>query len=281
MHIAVIGLGEAGSRYATALAAAGHETTGFDPGPAATPGGVRRVADLADAVRDAEMVLLLTPASWSVRLATQARPALAPGTCWADLTAGSPAAMTAAAEALADAPVSFADVAILGTVPLTGARTAVAASGPGGPAVTRVLRGLGAPVELLPFPAGAAAARKLLRSVLMKPLALVICEAVEAARAAGCEEWMREQITDQLGADGPVMIDRFLTGTRQHAERRAAEMRATVGYLDSLGVPSEMSSASAQALLRLTRRNPAVPHSADAASPRTSESSGTDACDQQ
>ncbi|WP_246260016.1 DUF1932 domain-containing protein [Streptomyces typhae] len=253
MHIAVVGLGEAGSRYATALAAAGHETTGFDPGSVATPDGVHRAADLAAAVRDAELVLLLTSASMSVRLAAQARPALAPGTCWADLTAASPATMAEAAEVFADAPVPFADVAILGTVPLTGARTAVVASGPGGPAVAGVLQGLGAPVELLTSPPGAAAVRKLLRSVLMKPLALVICEAVEAARAAGCEEWMREQITDQLGADGPVMIDRFLTGTWQHAERRSAEMRATVGHLDSLGVPSEMSSAAEQALLRLVR----------------------------
>ncbi|MEV0502165.1 DUF1932 domain-containing protein [Streptomyces spectabilis] len=276
----MIGLGEAGSRYATALAAAGHEVTGFDPGPAATPSGVHRAADLADAVRDAEQVLLLTPASLSVRLATQARPALAPGTCWADLTAASPAAMTEAAETFADVPVLFADVAILGTVPLTGARTAAVASGPGGPAVARVLRGLGAPVELLTSPAGAAAARKLLRSVLMKPLALVICEAVEAARAAGCEEWMREQITGQLGAEGPAMIDRFLTGTPQHAERRSAEMRATVGYLDSLGVPSEMSSASEQALQRLIRTRQAVPLSVDAASTRVSESSGADTRDQ-
>lgn len=31
MKIAIIGLGEAGSRYAAALAALGHEVVGFDP----------------------------------------------------------------------------------------------------------------------------------------------------------------------------------------------------------------------------------------------------------
>ena len=41
---------------------------------------------------------------------------------------------------------------------------------------------------------GAAAARKLLRSVFMKGLAASCLESLRAARAAGCEDWMREEI---------------------------------------------------------------------------------------
>ena len=54
---------------------------------------------------------------------------------------------------------------------------------------------LGTPVDVLDATPGAAMARKLLRSVFMKGLALVICEAVEAGRAAGDAPWTRAELT--------------------------------------------------------------------------------------
>jgi hypothetical protein len=56
------------------------------------------------------------------------------------------------------------------------------ASGPGAAAIAGLLRPLGAPVEVLDGPPGAAMGRKLLRSVFMKGLASVVCEAVAAGR---------------------------------------------------------------------------------------------------
>ena len=50
------------------------------------------------------------------------------------------------------------------------------------------------PVEVLGGEPGAAAARKLLRSVFMKGLAASCVESLRAARAAGCEDWMRAEI---------------------------------------------------------------------------------------
>jgi hypothetical protein len=94
-------------------------------------------------------------------------------------------------------------------------------------------------------------AHKLLRSVFMKGLASVVVEAVTAGRAAGLEDFVRTQITAMLAGDGEAVIDRFLTGTRKHAARRSFEMRSTSGYLTELGVPSEMTDASAGAMERM------------------------------
>ena len=49
--------------------------------------------------------------------------------------------------------------------------------------------------------AGAAAARKLVRSVFYKGLAAAVTEALRAARAAGCEQWLR-QLAEEQGAAG-------------------------------------------------------------------------------
>jgi 3-hydroxyisobutyrate dehydrogenase-like beta-hydroxyacid dehydrogenase len=141
----------------------------------------------------------------------------------------------------------FADVAILGPVPWHGAATPLMVSGSGGPLVAELVRPLGAPVDLLDEPAGAAMAHKLLRSVFMKGLASLIGEAVEAGRAAGYEEWIRGQIAAALAGDGQAVIDRLLTGTRTHALRRMHEVRDAAGYLEELGVRPTMTSATVEA----------------------------------
>jgi 3-hydroxyisobutyrate dehydrogenase len=257
MKITVLGLGEAGGRYAVDLAAAGHSVTGYDPGASSAPAGVRLSRELSDAVSSAELVIVLTPASLSVRLAEDGRAFLQQSSVWADFTSAGPDEMAEAASLFPGHGAEFADVAILGPVPAKGALTDLIVSGRGADAVRSVFTKVGASVEMLDSPAGDATARKLLRSVIMKSLAAVACEAIAAGNAAGCEDWVRNQLDDQLANDG-AMVERFITGARQHAERRAHEMRSTVEYLEALGVPTEMSAAAEQSLLRMHKENLAI-----------------------
>ena len=245
----IIGLGEAGAAYAEALAAAGHQVTGFDPVAPATPAGVTRAATAAEACQDAEIVLVLTGAAAARSVAKDCLPALPAGSTYADFTSSSPAVMKELGENPGQA--LFADVAILGPVSALGVKTPLMVSGPGSAAVSDLLMPLGAGVEITDGGPGAAMSHKLLRSVLMKGLASVVVEAVAAGRAAGLEGWIREQIARQLAGDGHAVIDRLLTGTSKHAVRRSREMQDTASYLAELGVPAEMTAASAAALTRI------------------------------
>lgn len=250
MRIAVIGLGEAGATYATALSEAGHSVTGFDPGAVATPPGVDRVDSATDAAARGDMVIVLTSASLSSAVAEEVVGSLVDGTVYADFTSASPGVMRSVGAMATAEGARFADVAILGPVTISGAKTDLIVSGPGASPVADVASGIGADTEVLDGAPGDATARKLLRSSLMKPLASVVCEAVTAGKAAGAEEWVREQIAAQL-TGGEELIDRFLNGTVQHAGRRTQETHATADYLESLGVPSEMTRAAEQTLRRL------------------------------
>lgn len=252
MRIAVLGLGEAGSRYAADLRDAGHHVTGFDPGPVGTPEGVSRAATAAEAVSDVELVIALTPSRFSAQLVRDASSFALAGIVWADLSSASPEVMVDAGETAATAGLRFADGAVLGTVPAKGARTPLVLSGPGADGAAAFFRQLGADVEQVDGPPGRATAMKLVRSVALKGFAVVTVEAIEAARAAGIETWMRGQIADQL-AGGEVLVDRFLSGTVAHAARRAHEMRDATAYLAGLGVPAVMAEASATALERIDR----------------------------
>jgi 3-hydroxyisobutyrate dehydrogenase-like beta-hydroxyacid dehydrogenase len=247
----VIGLGEAGATYAAALAAAGHSVTAFDPVAELTPAGVVRAATAAAACAGADVVLVFTGAAAARSVAQECLPVLRAGSCYADFTSSSPQVMRELGQLQSQA--RFADVAILGPIPIQGVKTPLMVSGPGSQAVLELMSPLGPEVEIADGEPGAAMAHKLLRSVLMKSLASVVVEAVTAGRAAGLEDWIRNQIARQLAGDGHAVIDRFLTGTAKHALRRSKEMQDTASYLSDLGVPAEMTTASATALSRIAQ----------------------------
>jgi 3-hydroxyisobutyrate dehydrogenase-like beta-hydroxyacid dehydrogenase len=124
-------------------------------------------------------------------------------------------------------------------------------SGPAADTYARAIGGLGATVEVLPGPAGAASARKLVRSVFYKGLAAAVTEALRAARAAGCEDWIRDNISAELESFSAATLDRLEHGSIQHARRRAEEMAASADLLRELGVPPRIASASEQWLVQL------------------------------
>lgn len=251
MHCAIIGLGEAGSRYATALVKAGHTVIAFDPRDVPAPAGINLAASEAEAVAEADLVLVLTSAAVARKIAETCAPHLKQGTTYADMTSSAPAEMEHLAHDVELKGAHFADVAILGPVTVAGAATPLMISGSGAPKAADVFRELGATVDTLDAAAGAAMSHKLLRSVFMKGLASLVVEAVTAGEAAGASEWIRNEIAKQLAGDGQAVIDRFLTGTRLHAERRGFEMESARDYLSSMSVAAEMTSGTVASLKRL------------------------------
>lgn len=255
LSCAVIGLGEVGARYASALVEGGHAVIGFDPGPVRTPDGVYRAESAADAVAEADLVIVVTAARFARGVAESVLSALKPGVCYADFTSSSPGAKRSVAVLTDSVGALFCDAAILGPVSWYGAATPLMLAGPGATRIAELAAEWQAPVEIVEGLPGTAMAHKFLRSILMKGLAGVITEAVTAGAAAGYEGWIRDQIAAQLAGDGLAVIDRLLTGTRTHAERRAHEMHDTAGYLDELAVPSELTRATAAALTRIAKEN--------------------------
>jgi 3-hydroxyisobutyrate dehydrogenase-like beta-hydroxyacid dehydrogenase len=125
-------------------------------------------------------------------------------------------------------------------------------SGDGAPRYAELLGALGAQVTVLPGPAGAAISRKLLRSVFYKGLAAAVVEALEAAEAAGCADWLRDDISRTLAGFDERTVDRLVTGSRAHAKRRAVEMAAAAEQVAELGVTPRVAAAARDLLADLT-----------------------------
>jgi len=253
MTVAVLGLGEAGGLIARDLVAAGVTVRGFDPRvPAAD--GVQPAGDDADACRGADLVLSVNSAADALDALAQGLPGCAPGVLWADLNTAAPRRKEQLSEA-AHGAVSVVDVALMAPVPGRGLATPMTASGPAAESYALALRPLGATIEVLAGPVGAAATRKLLRSVFYKGMAAAILEAVEAARQAGLEDWIEDNIRTELDRTDAATFDRLMDGSLAHAVRRTEEMAAAAELLDDLGVPARVARASRDWLTDLAARS--------------------------
>jgi 3-hydroxyisobutyrate dehydrogenase len=252
LNVAIVGLGEVGRIYGAALHEAGHKVSGYDPYAQDPVEGVRVSDTLADAVADADVVLVLTAAGASRTVAEQSVEHLRQGAAYVDCTSSAPGAKQALIELFASRPdVALGDVAILGPVIQLRTATPLMAAGPAAQLLADLMGGLGTDVAIVEGNLGDAMAHKLLRSVFMKGFAAAVTEAVTAGRAVGFEDWIRDQIARELSGNGQATIDRWLKGSVLHAKRRSEEMDAADAYLTDLRVDSTMSKATAHHLRTL------------------------------
>ena len=237
--VALLGLGEAGSRLAGDLAAAGVEVRGYDPDTELT-----RAPDAQAAVAGSDVVLSVNSAAAARAAATDALPALG-GAIYADLNTSSPELKRELALLVG---ARFVDVALLGPVPAHGLKTPALASGPAARTFAEVFEPLGMPVEVVSDQPGDAATLKLVRSVFMKGLAASALESIAAAEAAGHREWLEGQLVAVIGEP---LLERLVQGSHRHAARRAEEMDAARELLVELGVEPRIATASAALLSEL------------------------------
>jgi 3-hydroxyisobutyrate dehydrogenase-like beta-hydroxyacid dehydrogenase len=247
-RVAVLGLGEAGGRIASDLAAAGVDVRGFDPDAARDVRSIARVDDAASAAADCDVVLSVNTAKSALGAAAAALPGLRASSIYADANTAAPELKRELAALVAEAGVGFVDVALLGPIPARGVLAPALASGPAAQAFASFFSPLGMPVEVVSGEAGDAAALKLVRSVFMKGLSAAVVESMQAAEAIGRAAWLEREIEALIGRP---FLERALEGSRMHAARRVDEMEAARDLLLELGVEPFVASASAAQLAGL------------------------------
>jgi 3-hydroxyisobutyrate dehydrogenase-like beta-hydroxyacid dehydrogenase len=257
--IALLGLGEAGAAIAADLVAAGARVSAWDPDPARCVEGVAPAGDAAGAVAGTDAVLSVNAQAAALAAARAAAPALTKGCVYADANTSSAAVKRAVAAVVERAGAAFADIALLGPVPGSGLRTPALVSGAGAERLVDLLRPLGARMEVVGAEPGDAASRKLIRSVFMKGLAAAVVESLAAARAAGCEQWLRADLETMLRDADESVLRRLEDGSVTHAARRVAEMEAAAAQLRELGVEPYVAEAAAAVLRSLRDAAPPPP----------------------
>jgi len=251
MKIGIFGLGEAGSLIAADLAAAGQEVTAFDPADVETPAGVIRVADPADAVVDAQVVIAVTAGADAREAMTQALDEIPVQALYADFSTNTAGEKQALARLATGRGFEFVDIALMSTVPGKGLHTPALASGNGAARFVEMFATLGMPVTAVSDHPGDAATRKLLRSVVMKGLAGTVIEAMRGAEKAGCAEWLWGNIAEEITRADAALLSRLVRGTHIHAVRRLHEMEASMALLQELAVEPLMTRGTVENLKKI------------------------------
>ena len=239
---AVLGLGEAGSRLAADLAAAGVDVRGYDPDPAR--GGTaesRRGRGRRRRPRPQRERRERRPRGGRsrTRRARRGERLRRPQHRRAELEAGARRGSSESAS-----PTSRCSA----PCPTAASRRRRSRRGPARSGSPTCSRRSGCPSRSSPSGPGDAATMKLLRSVFMKGLAASAVESLAAAREAEHEPWLEEQLAAVIGRP---LLDRLVTGSRTHAARRVDEMEAARDLLVELDVEPRITNASAAVLAEL------------------------------
>jgi 3-hydroxyisobutyrate dehydrogenase-like beta-hydroxyacid dehydrogenase len=251
-RICFIGFGEAGQALASGLRGAGvaqlaawdilfPELAGEKIRQVAETIGVRRAASAQDAVANADIVLAAVTAASSLDAAMSAKPHLKPDQFYLDINSVSPGRKQETARAL-DGAVRYVDVAVMAPVHPALHKTPMLLAGPHAEALLPLLQALDMKAAIAGEAVGAAAAIKMVRSVMIKGLEALTLECFLAAHRAGVEPQIFQSLSHSFpGLDWPQMVEYNLERMANHGTRRAHEMEEVADTLRELGIDPHMT----------------------------------------
>lgn len=255
-RLCFIGFGEAGQALAAGLREVGIDAmaawdilfpvpAGVRLREAAERIGVRVASSSADAIKGADIVISAVTASSSLDAAQTAKPSLT-GQFYLDINSVSPGRKQATAQHLG-AAARYVDLAVMAPVHPARHQTPVMLTGPHAEAIEPVLTGLQMRASVAGPEVGAAAAIKMVRSVMVKGLEALTLECFLAAARAGVEEQIIASLSKSYpGIDWPKTVEYNLERMASHGIRRAAEMEEVAETLRELGVEPHMATATVQ-----------------------------------
>jgi 3-hydroxyisobutyrate dehydrogenase len=268
--ITLVGLGEVGQIFATALLGLGVPVRVYHPAPgehtrqAAQQKGLFIDQDAATAFGHADLVMSVAPGAMALDIAKVARDVMKPGALFADFTSAAPAVIRESANLFP--PDAYVDVAIMGALSLHGHRTPLLAAGGAGARLATLLRPFGFEIECMPGSAnGDATALKMLRSVFTKGMDAVVMECLLAAEAAGLRPQLMQQMADMDRIPMRETIEMYVRTHAASAARRLHEMEAVEKQLEALGIHTLVTPAVVARyrrtvdLLGPAARNPPLP----------------------
>lgn len=211
--------------------------------------GATAVNSLDELLALADVVVSAVTVATAAAVGRSIAAGLRPGTLMVDINASTPACKSEIARAVSAAGGSYVDVNLMGAVSLYGHKVPLYCSGDGVERFEDVFRPLGFAIESAGSRAGAAAAVKMLRSVVTKGIEALIVEALTAASAAGVRAEVMRGLCQSMDATRfSAFVDMCIRTDVLHAERRAVEMDGVADGIRELGLDPVMTAATATRL---------------------------------
>ncbi len=239
-RVALIGFGEVGRALSVDMPV---PVRAFDTDPAKGA----NCASLAEALRQADLVICAVTAAQTVAAAQSAAPYLKASAWFMDLNSSSPEAKIQAAHIIDGVTGRYVEVAVMSPIEPRRMSSPMLLGGRHAEAFAPVIRalGFGGATYYSDVP-GKAAATKLCRSVMIKGLEALISESLLSARHYGVEDTVLESLNNLFPhADWPGYARYMISRTLEHGTRRAEEMREAAKTVAEAGLTPWMSQATA------------------------------------
>ena len=254
-RICFIGFGEAGQAIAAGLRESGIEriaawdilfpqAAGERLKAAGDKLGVRLATSAEDAVAETDLIVSAVTAASSLEAARSVEPYLTGSPWYLDINSVSPGRKQETERRLGG-KARYVDVAVVAAIHPARHRTPLLIAGPHAEAAAPLLRELDMQLSVVGAQTGAAAAIKMIRSVMIKGIEALTLECFLAARRAGVLDEVTASLKNNYpGLDWPKMADYNLERMASHGERRAAEMEESAATLRELGLDPLMVDAT-------------------------------------
>jgi 3-hydroxyisobutyrate dehydrogenase-like beta-hydroxyacid dehydrogenase len=206
--------------------------------------GVTVAPSAADAVRDTDVVIAAVTAASSLEAAQSAAAHLKGQPFYLDVNSVSPGRKQATAKLLGDA-ARYVDVAIVAAIYPARHKSPMMLAGPYAEAVAPLLASLGMRTQVVGEEIGAAAAIKMVRSVMIKGIEALTLECFLAAQRAGVVDQVAASLKNNYPTlDWNMLSEYNIERMASHGIRRAAEMRESAQTLRELGVDPLMTTGT-------------------------------------
>lgn len=254
-RVAFVGFGEAGQAMAAGLREDGvaqiaawdilfPQAAGARLKQAANEIGVRIASSAADALQGADIAIAAVTAASSLEAAQQCAPHLAGNPYYLDVNSVSPDRKRDT-DALLAGKARYVDVAILSPILPARHKSPMLLAGPHAQAIKPILEGFNMQVSVAGSKTGAAAAIKMVRSVMIKGIEAVTLECFLAAARAGVVEEVAASLKNNYPTlDWGKVAEYNIERMANHGIRRAAEMEEVADTLRELGVALLMTEAT-------------------------------------
>lgn len=254
-RIAFIGFGEAGQAIAAGLREDGAEqiaawdilfpdSAGAKLVEAAHKTGVRVASSPADAVHDADIVIAAVTAASSHEAAQSVASHLQSKPFYLDVNSVSPGRKQATARLLGGA-ARYIDVAIVSAILPARHKSPMMLAGPSAVEADAMLAALEMKTQIVGDEVGAAAAIKMIRSVMIKGIEALTLECFLAASRAGVVDQVAASLRNNYPTlDWSKLAEYNIERMASHGIRRAAEMREVGDTLRELGVEPLMTTGT-------------------------------------
>lgn len=256
-RVCFIGFGEAGQAIAAGLHEEGvaqiaawdilfSKPAGDKLGKAAENIGVRIATSAQDAIAGAEVIIAAVTAASSMEAAQSIAPHLAANPYYLDVNSVSPGRKRDTS-LLLNGKARYVDVAILSPILPARHKSPMLLAGPHADEIKPLLEALSMNVSVAGSKTGAAAAIKMVRSVMIKGIEALTLECFLAAERAG----VVEEVAASLKNNYPTLDWETVAGYNiermvSHGIRRAAEMDEVADTLRELGIEPLMATATAE-----------------------------------